>query len=161
MFFVMRDHITKTVAHYKKLVPVTHKLLPETRNMNNFFCRPHYNCIPRSYSHQKNLEAKARKIKEHSIEIKVKGNFAFAFSGCKKSLKPCVLKSGKDLNIFSCCGFYIGRSKGAPGTCASGLISFIFMQFSRKLRPNNRLEPHIGGWRSRLGNPGSATVLIF
>ena len=48
------------------------------------------------------------------------------------------------------------------GTCASlpGPISFIFMQFSVKILPNNRLVPifGVGASPSRLGNPGSTTA---
>ena len=41
-------------------------------------------------------------------------------------------------------------------------ISFMFMQFSGKNWPNNRLTPHLGGWRppAHLGNSGSATDVI-
>ena len=36
--------VTKKVTHYKKLVPVTHKLVPETRNKNQ--------CFAQSWSHR-------------------------------------------------------------------------------------------------------------
>ena len=52
----------------------------------------------------------------------------------------------------------IGGSKGALGTPfpLSVQFFFIFMKFSAKFLPNNRLTP-LQGWRL-LGNPGYATV---
>ena len=38
------------------------------------------------------------------------------------------------------------------------MFFFIFMQFSAKIMPNNRLVPSLPGVGDPLGNPGSATV---
>ena len=55
----------------------------------------------------------------------------------------------------------IGGSKvGGHEACAPpvGPISFIFMEFSGKIWPNNRLVPPLGLTPLRLGNPGFATA---
>ena len=59
------------------------------------------------------------------------------------------------LNVYLFVGLWItsdqtsyiltGWSKGALGTRAPGPISFIFMQFSAKILPNNRILPQIQG----------------
>ena len=46
------------------------------------------------------------------------------------------------------------QREGAPGTCAPGPISFIVMQFSAKILPNNRFLPLL------TGNPESATAYV-
>ena len=45
--------------------------------------------------------------------------------------------------------YNIGGSKGDAGDVRPplGLISFIFMQFAGKFWPNNKLAPHLGGWK--------------
>ena len=50
--------------------------------------------------------------------------------------------------------------RGTLGTHPPSPISFIFMQFSTGILPNNRLLPKIQALASRLhlGNPGSTTV---
>ena len=54
----------------------------------------------------------------------------------------------------------IGRSKAGARDASPGLISFIFMQFSGKTSPYNRLAPLL--WELtplRLGNLGSTTAV--
>ena len=54
--------------------------------------------------------------------------------------------------------YCIAKDKTPP----SGLISFIFMQFSAQILPNEKFRPKFKGWcppppTPRLGNPGSDT----
>ena len=60
--------ITKKMMHYKKLVPVTWKLVPETPNKNNVFCRP-----PQCDSHCRS-----------SLQKRSKTTVNYKFKGCVK-----------------------------------------------------------------------------
>ena len=44
--------LQKRVTHYKKLVPETCKLVPETRNKNQCYCRPRWIQFPQSHAKQ-------------------------------------------------------------------------------------------------------------
>ena len=72
-----------------------------------------------------------------------------------KNLPPVVIKPGA-LGLGTSCDLLwsLADPRGTLGMCTPGPISFIFMQFLRKIWSNNTLAPC-------LGNPGSATADAF
>ena len=136
------DTFQEFVAHYKNLVPVTHKLVPKTRNKNNWFPQSSIWVCPYGYgkrwytgmlqrqSHTDN-ERLLKRLQWMSMETPRFSHFKWTTKNIKcmnfqiVSSEIRMSKKKENLTFFSG-GFRI--SQGAP--------TYYWTNFSRKLHEN-------------------------